>query len=143
MHRYLLAVDDSPEAQAAARWLGELCRADAEAEVVVAHVFEPAAYYARVRGTEEHLRPLDEAMVHDGSRVFARVLPVLGVPARTLVRIGRPETVIPQLAEELGATAIVFGRHAKVGLRRLRLFHAGLVERVEQGAPCPVVAVAA
>lgn len=133
MQRYLLAVDDSPEAEAAARWLGEVCRTQGDAEVVVLHVFDPEAYHGE--------DPLDIAMAATRYHLFKRLMPILGVPARGIVRVGRPAAVIAKAASSLGATAIVLGHRPRVGLRR-RL-HIGVGDRLERSAPCTVVAIAA
>jgi nucleotide-binding universal stress UspA family protein len=144
MQRYLLAVDGSTASLAAARWLGGICRAEADDEVILLHVFDPAAYYARVRQSGEVVQPLDLAMEDEGKEVFERVLPALGLEpgrVRTRVRIGRPEEQILRAAELERATAIVLGRPLRPGWGRL--FRAGVGERLLRGAPCPVVAVAA
>jgi universal stress protein A len=67
------------------------------------------------------------------------IQPPPGIAVEHRLEYGDPESVIPQIAQEIGADLIVMGTHGRTGLRRLLM--GSVAEHVLRKAPCPVLTV--
>jgi universal stress protein A len=141
--KILCAVDFSEPSRIAMLEAAALAR-DADAALVVAHVYQPprgsmvatdmlAPAPAEVEATvaedaERRLRPwVDEAGKVADRAVEPRVVP--GAAAERIVA----------LARELGADLVVLATHGRTGLARVLL--GSVAERVVREAPCSVLVV--
>jgi nucleotide-binding universal stress UspA family protein len=126
--------DTSEDSQSAFRLACSLAR-DHGAELVVLHVYPPAAvpeqdrpwwgptaYDQRLWNDILRLRPLDPA-----------------VQVKYRLAAGEPAAVILEFAAELNCDLIVMGTHGRTGLRRLLL--GSVAEEVLRHATCPVLTV--
>jgi nucleotide-binding universal stress UspA family protein len=134
----LLATDGSREARLAARTAADLAENTASKLHLVyvwqmPYVFHPeigyCALYEEIEG--EALRCL-EARVHE---VQCAGPAVVG----THLRVGRPETAIGVVAEEIGAGLIVMGSRGRGGVRRALM--GSVCDSVVRHAHCPVLVV--
>ncbi|KIT16116.1 universal stress protein [Jannaschia aquimarina] len=120
--RIVLGWDGSPVCRAA---IG-LARALApEAELIPARAVAPpsaAAMGAAIAVVEENRIATDEA--EESLRAVSETLE--GPVGKPQVRVGGPAWVLDRVAQDVGATAIAVGRHARGGLARLLLGHTAL-----------------
>ncbi len=71
--------------------------------------------------------------------IYLRSMNMLGVPARTEVRLGTVTETILTAARELGARYIVMGTHGRTGLARMVL--GSVAEEVLRQSICPVLTI--
>jgi nucleotide-binding universal stress UspA family protein len=116
-----------------------------DAEIVIATVVEPADP-SLVTGSgmaggvmsPEELDTVDRAAVRTAEEVLAGTATALGRGgATTKLLRGAPGPMLCELAEELGAGAIVIGSRGRGGFKRALL--GSVSDYVVRNAPCPVV----
>lgn len=125
MKRFLVAVDEDPQAKKVIEIAGELAQ-KAGASVVVCHVM-PEERYERIeeRQLQEYVNnPFSITQAEEQARGIAedaaRGLQAYGVSFETEGRVGEPADEIVKLAQEVGADLIVMGFEGLRGLERLR-----------------------
>jgi universal stress protein A len=133
----LLGVDLSAEsAQVVAR--AKALRDAFGSELSVVHVIEPLSF-AYGGDIPMDFSGIQEEIHKQASTHMASLCKPLGIPEsnRHLV-VGRPETEIHHIAEEIGADLIVVGSHGRHGLA---LLMGSTANGVLHGARCDVLAV--
>ncbi len=133
----LLGVDLSAEAaQVVAR--AKALRDVFGSELSVVHVIEPLSF-AYGGDIPMDFSGIQEEVHKQASTHMASLCEPLGIPEsnRHLV-VGRPETEIHHIAEEIGADLIVVGSHGRHGLA---LLMGSTANGVLHGARCDVLAV--
>lgn len=100
-------------------------------------------FVGKTFGSEVYITSVAAMRVHlvdEAAGRLSRVLPECGrVPARTEVRVGRPQDVIRAVAEQHGCDLIVMGTHGRTGMSHLLL--GSVAEQIMREAPCPVLTV--
>jgi len=137
----ILAPTDLSEASVRAPELAaELAQAAGPASLCLLHSdFIPPALRTLLGGD---LEPPSEALdlrLREELRRAAAELERPGLEVSTLLRRGRPEEVIVEVAREMRADLIVLGTHGRTGLGHLAL--GSVAERVLRSAPCPTLTV--
>jgi universal stress protein A len=143
IRRILHATDFS---KASARALDEAVRLAKQnhAELLVAHVIEPAGQYAAGEdfgGAELYVK-LEEAAEQDAQRSMQKLMGKLKqarVNAKSLLLKGLAHEQIVKAAKSRKANMIVIGTHGRTGLSKL--FMGSVAGRVVSLASCPVVTV--
>ncbi len=141
IHRILVPIDFSDHSKSALRYAVEFA-AVVHAELLLVYVVEPAMYPAdfsfgqvalpdfgnelRKRG-EEGLKNLVRDVIHNA------------VPARAVVRTGKPFLEIIDAAEEENIDLIMISSHGHTGVEHI-LF-GGTAEKVIRKARCPVFVI--
>jgi universal stress protein A len=143
IRRILHATDFS---KASARALDEAVRLAKQnhAELLVAHVIEPAGQYAAGEdfGGAELYMKLEEAAEQDAQRSMQKLMGKLKqarVNAKSLLLKGLAHEQIVKAAKSRKANMIVIGTHGRTGLSKL--FMGSVAGRVVSLASCPVVTV--
>jgi universal stress protein A len=143
IRRILHATDFS---KASARALDEAVRLAKQnhAELLVAHVIEPAGQYAAGEdfgGAELYVK-LEEAAEQDAQRSMQKLMGKLKqarVNAKSLLLKGLAHEQIVKAAKSRKANMIVIGTHGRTGLSKL--FMGSVAGKVVSLASCPVVVV--
>jgi nucleotide-binding universal stress UspA family protein len=120
--KILLATDRSRDAQLAATTAADLAKST-NSELHIVHVGEAPSFRAQ--------KALDTGVD------MLRETGATGIQAH--LRFGRPDTLIIDLAEELGAGLIVMGSRGLGGVRRALM--GSISDSVVRHAPCPVLVV--
>ena len=143
IRRILYATDFS---KASARALDEAVSLAKQnhAELLVAHVIEPAGQYAAGEdfGGAELYMKLEEAAEQDAQRSMQKLMGKLKqsrVIAKSLLLKGLAHEQIVKAAKSRKANMIVIGTHGRTGLSKL--FMGSVAGRVVSLASCPVVTV--
>jgi universal stress protein A len=143
IRRILYATDFS---KASARALDEAVSLAKQnhAELLVAHVIEPAGQYAAGEdfGGAELYMKLEEAAEQDAQRSMQKLMGKLKqarVNAKSLLLKGLAHEQIVKAAKSRKANMIVIGTHGRTGLSKL--FMGSVAGRVVSLASCPVVTV--
>lgn len=125
MERFLVAVDEDPQAKKVIEIAGELAQKTG-ASVIVCHVM-PEDQYQRIeerQRREDVEQPISITQAEERAQVIASDaalgLKSYGVDFETEGRMGEPAEVIVTLAKEEGADLIVLGFEGLRGLERLR-----------------------
>jgi nucleotide-binding universal stress UspA family protein len=147
MQRILVAVDFSPESDAAIRTAFTFARAF-DATITLLYVHElPTVMTGIVPGADS---AMDAKLLHAAAEAQLTSLHERlrghdprtlegGITIETAVEGGVPAEVILQRARAGGYDLVVMGTHGRTGLRRLLL--GSVAEAVIRGAACPVVTV--
>ncbi len=138
--RILLAIDQSPRADAVATIAAETARG-AHAAVRLLHVApEPSEVHDGQGRVVVYADQESESLSSDGLD-FLRGLEAhfVGVPVESVVRFGEPVARILDEAEAFGADLIVVGTTVRSGIGRVLL--GSVAERVFSKAPVPVMLV--
>lgn len=138
--RILLAVDQSPRAEAVATIAAETARG-AHATVRLLHVApEPSAVHD-VHGRVVVYADQETESLSSQGLDYLRALETrfAGVPVESVVRFGDPVALILEEAETFGADLIVVGTAGRSGIGRVLL--GSVAERVFGKAPVPVMLV--
>jgi nucleotide-binding universal stress UspA family protein len=138
--RVLLAVDQSPRADAVATIAAEIARG-AHATVRLLHVAPKPSAVHDVRGRVVVYADQETASSSSQGLDYLRGLEVhfTGVPVDSLVRFGDPVVQILDEAEAFGADLIVVGTAGRSGIGRVLL--GSVAERVFGKATVPVILV--
>ncbi len=134
----LVAVDFSERSRAALA-AGRALAEPFGAPVEVVHVVRDAGLYPGFAPTVLSVTdsdPAQDAAVRERLRGFAEGVPGL-VVAAAHVALGAPSRVVPALAAERGAGALVLGTHAREGLSHALI--GSVAEAALCRAPCPVL----
>jgi nucleotide-binding universal stress UspA family protein len=137
----VVGLDGSDEAARALQWTIEIA-SDLRAEVVVVHALETQflAYYSLEAGVPHQLHERwQEEIKQAFEEEWTSPLKGSGLPHRTLLREGRPATVISEAAEQLGADFVVVGRRGRGDVTRLLL--GSVSSELTQDCPVPVVVI--
>ena len=137
LHRILVPIDFSKNAHRALHHAIGLA-IQFGARITLLHVVEPAIYPAEVAiivtnhkqilgNSRKLLVKLEQKRIPDKSR------------GRTLVRVGRPDFEIAEVARKMKADLIVLTTHGYSGFKRILL--GSTAEWVVRHAPCPVLTV--
>jgi universal stress protein A len=136
--KLLVAVDFSEPSQAAFHTAAQLA-ADAGAQLVIVHVFQPASYTGPlmpVAATEDaqrdaraSLAALERQAESVGARRVSSAL-LTGTPWHEIVELARKDEAID---------LVVLGTHGHTGLKHVLI--GSVAERVVRHAPCPVLVV--
>jgi len=105
-------------------------------------IYVVAPYYSGDPYGFTDFEPIDKQMRASGEqRVAALVLEQVpqGIPVETYVRVGRPASVIAEVAKELDADLIIVATHGHTGLKHVLM--GSTAEHVVRHAPCPVLTV--
>lgn len=135
--RLVTAIDLSEESAAVVERANNIANRN-EAELHLVHVIEPLslAYGGDIpmdfSGVQDQLQEQAEKQLEQFGKRYT-------IPAERLhLMIGRPESQIHQLAEDVGADLIVVGSHGRQGLA---LILGSTANGVLHGAHCDVLAV--
>jgi len=135
--KILVAIDLTEEAPSVLNKAMEISKAYG-AEVVLVHVVEPVGY-AYGGDIPMDLTDLQDQLDKAATEKLHGYGEEHGIkPGSQLVLIGRPESEIHRLAEELGADLIVVGSHGRKGFQ---LLLGSTANGVLHGAVCDVLAV--
>ena len=133
----LLAIDLSNEADQVASRALSLAKAS-NAALHIIHVIEPLSF-AYGGDIPMNFSNIQEELQQQAEAQLAKFADKLGVNAENLHTIlGRPESEIHELAEEINADLIVVGSHGRHGLS---LLLGSTANGVLHGAKCDVLAV--
>lgn len=126
-NRLVVGLDGSDQALSAATWAIRLAKA-ASAEVVAVFAISPPTYVeSAVAGLAGPTVPpqFDQEWRADMTKEFedhwCQPIRDAGVRLKTVMRDGRPASVIAQVAEEVDADIIVVGRRGRGGVAELLL----------------------
>jgi nucleotide-binding universal stress UspA family protein len=141
--RHILFATDFSEASRPAFEEAVALARENDAELVLAHAYEPPAFLP----TDLCLTPaayeeLDAKLREDAERNLGTLKKEArrgGVRARPLALGGAPDEAIVEAAEETGADLVVIGTHGRTGAARF--FLGSVASRVIASAPCPVLTV--
>ncbi len=138
--RFLLPIDGSPHALAAAHHLIALSRAGLAVEAVLVNVQEPPSLYEVVTAHDvEVLRHVRSDAGADLLAAAETLLSAASVPWQSEVAGGQPATLLVELLENYGCDAVV------IGARGLSDAQAGGIGQVAQAvlahSPVPVTVV--
>lgn len=135
--KILVAIDLTEEAPQVLERAMALSKAH-DAEVVLVHVVEPVGY-AYGGDIPMDLTELQEQLDKAAKEKLQSYGEKHGVAAgNQLVLVGRPESEIHRLSEELGADLVVVGSHGRKGFQ---LLLGSTANGVLHGAACDVLAV--
>lgn len=138
--RILVGLDFSAPSIAAARWVRQSFAPDAE--IILAHVFEPPD---RPRFAQDKLPPedvLESSAREYASRRLREITSYLGGEAlRVEIRVGKPYEQVTALARELGVDLVVVGPHGD--RPRTSKFLGTTAERIVRASPIPVLVATA
>lgn len=113
LDRLLVGVDFSSGSIEAAAWAARLAP---EAELVLAHVVQVPYPPYLLRGGMPPREEVLRTALAGAERRLEETAGGLVAPAKTLVREGRPPSVLAALARELAANVVVVGAHGRWGL---------------------------
>lgn len=139
LKKILVPVDFSDCSQKALTYAVQFAK-EFGATLDVVHVVAP--YYSGDPYGFTDFAPIDQQVKANGEqRVAALVLKQVpqGIPVETYVRMGRPASVITEVAKELDADLIIIATHGHTGLKHVLM--GGTAEHVVRYAPCPVLTV--
>lgn len=112
------------------------------AEMILVYVVEPIVYPADFSFGQVALpsmeRELQDRSSEQLSALIAKEVPE-GMPARCVIRSGKPFVEIIQLAKEENADLIIIATHGHSGIEHV-LF-GSTAEKVVRKAPCPVLSI--
>lgn len=139
---YLVGVDCSDCSNRAIEYAAEEAAAHG-ARLIVAHVIEwsPYSFNTNEENAERHKRreaELDRAHSEIVDPVVEN-LKERGIDAQGVIRHGHIAKTLKALAQELGATAVVLGRHGETGL--VSQLFGSVPGSLVQIADCPVTVV--
>jgi len=135
----LVGMDFSETSMVALRAAEDIARYTPNAELHLAHAFEPGVSLASrelgpssqltedLSKAREELNKLVEAATRGPARVMGHLL------------VGSPAKAIVQLASDISADLLVVGTHGRTGFDRLMF--GSVAEKVVRAAPCPVLTV--
>lgn len=142
LKKILVAVDDSPFAQRAARMAIELAEAT-KAEIAFVHVFDAAATPAGAWGfPADRISAMSELA---GKRLLKkfrdRVSERLGSRSRVhdFLESGSPASAIVAVAKKWNADLIVMGSHGRGKVKRILM--GSVSQEVLRKAPCPILVI--
>jgi nucleotide-binding universal stress UspA family protein len=126
IRRILVAVDEQPVSQHAAKFGSELARS-LGSELALINVNNAAVEYARAE--------------QESKALLGHLRDRLGLPpsTREFVRTGMPAPTIVSKAKEWPADLIVIASHGRSGVARALL--GSVAEGIMRSAPCPVLVV--
>jgi nucleotide-binding universal stress UspA family protein len=140
MERVLVAVDESDQSDEALEWA---LSTFGDAELVALHVIDPVQGGASV-GTG--VPTASEAWYEDAEERAETLLADVaeragerGVAVETRTEVGRPATVIVEVAEDADVDHVVTGSHGRSGVSRILL--GSVAETVVRRSPVPVTVV--
>ncbi len=135
--KILVAIDLTEEAPQVLEKAMALCKTH-NAEAVLVHVVEPVGY-AYGGDIPMDLTELQEQLDKAAKEKLHTYGEKHGIAAdNQLVMVGRPESEIHRLSEELGADLVVVGSHGRKGFQ---LLLGSTANGVLHGAVCDVLAV--
>ena len=135
--RYIVVgVDFSQSSVAAARWISSHLANDEE--LILAHAIYVPAPPRFLRGLHPPIEPLVEDARRGAELRLRELSPSLGAARiRHEVRVGRPDEVLIEIAQEYRADLVVIGPHGdRPGMWKLL---GGTAERAVWGLPAPVL----
>jgi universal stress protein A len=134
----LVPVDLTPHCRPALDYALRLGAALGDPHVILAHAQDvPAEIEAlAVQRGERLLESISEKSTAQLEQL-AQEVQSLGFSCEFVIETGRPDLVVPELAERRGCNFIVMTTHGRTGLRHAAL--GSVAERVIRHAPCPVV----
>jgi nucleotide-binding universal stress UspA family protein len=111
-------------------------------EILIVHVLEPPSYVAApVPGVvvpRSFYMTLEQACSKRLETILTEEIPD-GIPARAILKEGKPWHEVVELAKTEGVDLIVIATHGHTGLKHFVL--GSTAERVVRTAPCPVLTV--
>jgi nucleotide-binding universal stress UspA family protein len=141
--RILLAIDDSPQSDAATKSVLDRPWPDSSTVRVLCVVETqiPAAVASDRIGLPNYRAPTESLLkaAQELANVTAVKLETLGLSSETCVREGNPRTEIVEQAEDWNADLIIIGSHGRTGVQRWLL--GSVAEHVVRHAPCSVEVV--
>jgi nucleotide-binding universal stress UspA family protein len=139
--KILLAVDFSPHSDRAVEAAAGL-GARLSASVDVVHAFDlPASYNAYLSAAGAEVQHKIESEILGRLQAIREQLSQRGIRTTAHFRRGHPDTVISDLARQIGAQLIVMGTRGLTGLEHVLL--GSVAERTLRMAPCSVLCVKA
>lgn len=131
--KILMPTDFSESSNGAISLAGTLSKA-LGAELVLAHVMEPATAYV---GSDIYIatNEVDEEPLKARLEEMAKAHPDLDIETR--VTNGDVASAIIDLANEIKSDLIVMGTHGRTGIARMLM--GSVAESVMRSAPCPVL----
>jgi nucleotide-binding universal stress UspA family protein len=116
--RLVLALDGSPSSSEAVAWAVNMAKG-MDAEVVAVFALELPRWYVDYPGYESRQPPPEYAarVKTEFQEIWCKPLRDAGLQYRTVIKEGRPASVLLEVADELQADVIVMGRR---GLGRVK-----------------------
>jgi nucleotide-binding universal stress UspA family protein len=108
------------------------------AAIVVVHAYQVPTLGATVVGRSELAAAIASARQVELGR-FVQSCDAGGTPVETVLRPGRPEEVVAEVAAETGAALIVVATHAR--RRSWRALRGSMVARLQKHSSAPVLSV--
>jgi len=137
--KILLASDGSTHSQLAARVVANFA-AKTTSELHVVHVgFVPAMYHPEMRGYAYHYEAVEQETQRLLDEEVRQIEAAGSNVAQAHLRMGRPDTEVVQLAEELDAGLVAVGSRGLGGVRRALM--CSVSDSVVRHAHCPVLVV--
>lgn len=133
----LVAVDDSPPAEAALRFADDEWP---DARLTLVHVVNPADAAATAEGGfPAGAERWYESELERAEELLGNVADSVARDVDTTVEVGSPADTICTFAEEIAADHVAIGSHGRTGIERVLL--GSVAEGVVRGAPVPVTVV--
>lgn len=133
----LLAIDLTEEADQVTQKALSICK-EGIGIIHIAHIIEPISF-AYGGDIPMDFSSIQEDIQEQAEKQVAEIASRYNIPKQQQhITMGRPETEIHQLAEELNADVIVIGSHGRHGLA---LLLGSTANGVLHGAQCDVLAV--
>lgn len=139
--RVLVPIDFSEHSKNALQYAISFAR-QFSSELILVYVVEPAIYPADFSFGQVALPSIENELRERGKQELDQLVKVhigTSLPARTMIRTGKPYLEIVTAAAEENADLIIIATHGHGGMEHL-LF-GGTAERVVRKAPCPVLMV--
>ena len=141
IQRIVVPIDFSEYSKRAFRYAIDFAKTFG-AEMILVYVVEPIVYPADFSFGQVALpsmeRELQDRSSEQLSALIAKEVPE-GMPARCVIRSGKPFVEIIQLAKEENADLIIIATHGHSGIEHV-LF-GSTAEKVVRKAPCPVLSI--
>ena len=141
LKRILVPIDFSESSKNALRYAISFSK-QFNAELILVYVVEPAIYPADFSFGQIGIPNIENELRERGNRELQRLVEeqiAKMVPARTIVRTGKPFLEIIIIANEEDVDLIIIATHGHTGVEHL-LF-GSTTEKVVRKAPCPVLIV--
>ncbi len=141
IRRVLVPIDFSEHSKNALQYAVSFAR-QFSSELVLVYVVEPAIYPADFSFGQVALPNIENELRERGKEELEQLVKAhigTSLPARTMIRTGKPYLEIVTAAAEENADLIIIATHGHSGMEHL-LF-GGTAERVVRKAPCPVLMV--
>jgi nucleotide-binding universal stress UspA family protein len=141
LKRILMPTDFSSCADKAFRYAADLAHVFS-AEIVLLHVFDSRVVDSLFNMKKMSGEEAREAMLKVARKRMKKLRKAdftSGLKLSERYADGFPPSVVPEVAEEIGADLIVLGTHGETGLAQL--LYGSTAEGVVRRAPCPVLSV--